>query len=233
MRSGAASTFDALGLSRVMRWGLAAAALGAAAAFSGAMALADLNLDVLKHSKPPDVVGTHASDPTNSNRIWLNQTQSEEAVKSGLWPRGVSSLLRVERQLRYGEYVWDETAVGPGQLWVRVDLQTQLISVFRGGDEIGTSVISYGADAKETPLGTFPIISKAKDHNSSVYDAQMPFTLRLTDDGVAIHGSEVRRGAATHGCVGVPLEFARLLFERAAKGDAVTIMRSRLKARLS
>jgi lipoprotein-anchoring transpeptidase ErfK/SrfK len=85
----------------------------------------------------------------------------------------------------------------------------------------------YGADEKETPQGTFRILSKAKDHSSSVYDARMPFTLRLTHDGIAIHGSDVRWGAATHGCVGVPTEFARLLFERAVKGDEVRIMRSR------
>jgi len=52
----------------------------------------------------------------------------------------------------------------------------------------------------------------------------MPYMLRLTRDGVAIHGSNVREGWATHGCIGVPLDFARRLFEEAAKGDMVTIL---------
>jgi lipoprotein-anchoring transpeptidase ErfK/SrfK len=52
----------------------------------------------------------------------------------------------------------------------------------------------------------------------------MPYMLRLTNDGVAIHGSNVRQGWATHGCIGVPPDFARLLFAAAAKGDAVVIL---------
>jgi lipoprotein-anchoring transpeptidase ErfK/SrfK len=55
----------------------------------------------------------------------------------------------------------------------------------------------------------------------------MPFTLRLTDDGISIHGSDVRWGAATHGCIGVPLDFAEKLFDQAALGDKVAIVASR------
>jgi lipoprotein-anchoring transpeptidase ErfK/SrfK len=34
----------------------------------------------------------------------------------------------------------------------------------------------------------------------------------------------VRWGAATHGCIGLPLEFARRLFEQAKVGDEVVIV---------
>jgi lipoprotein-anchoring transpeptidase ErfK/SrfK len=47
--------------------------------------------------------------------------------------------------------------------------------------------------------------------------------LRLTNDGVAIHGSDVRFGYATHGCVGVPTAFARKLFEATKIGDRVIV----------
>jgi lipoprotein-anchoring transpeptidase ErfK/SrfK len=53
----------------------------------------------------------------------------------------------------------------------------------------------------------------------------MPFMLRLTADGVAIHGADVRRGAATHGCIGVPTDFARRLFGAVKLGDPVVIVR--------
>ena len=56
------------------------------------------------------------------------------------------------------------------------------------------------------------------------YDAAMPYMLRLTEDGVAIHGSNVRQGYATHGCIGVPIDFAKLLFGAAKKGDPVVIL---------
>ncbi|WP_343039924.1 L,D-transpeptidase family protein [Sphingomonas piscis] len=137
--------------------------------------------------------------------------------------------------MRYGDFIWNDQGIPSGPTSVRVDLRTQLLSVFRGGHEIGTSVILYGADTKETPLGQYPVLWKGKDHRSSLYDAPMPYTLRLTGDGVAIHGSDVRWGAATHGCIGVPTDFARRLFSEVSVGEPVVILRSvatseRLKA---
>ena len=89
-------------------------------------------------------------------------------------------------------------------------------------------MILYGADEKETPDGVFPVIAKIKDHKSITYDnAPMPYTLRLTDDGVSIHGSDVRWGRATHGCIGVPIEFAQKLFGQVSKGDEVVIISDR------
>jgi lipoprotein-anchoring transpeptidase ErfK/SrfK len=85
-------------------------------------------------------------------------------------------------------------------------------------------VIVYGGDNKETPVGTLHILAKARKHRSSLYDAEMPYTLRLTNDGVSIHGSSVRWGAATHGCIGVPLDFAQRLFDATSVGDEVTVV---------
>lgn len=135
----------------------------------------------------------------------------------------IHSLLNIGTRLRYGQFVWNERDVPAGQIWIRVDLRRQLMSVFRGGDEIGSTVILYGADKKPTPRGRFPVLARLKDHRSSLYNAAMPYTLRLTGDGVAIHGSNVRRGAATHGCIGVPTAFAAHLFEVVQVGDIVTI----------
>lgn len=99
-----------------------------------------------------------------------------------------------------------------------------MISVFRGGHEIGTAVVLFGAEDKITPLGTFPVLTKIEDHRSATYDAPMPYTMRLTGDGVAVHGSDVRLGAGTHGCVGVPLEFARRMFKQIQIADEVEIV---------
>ena len=64
-------------------------------------------------------------------------------------------------------------------------------------------------------------------NRSTLYDADMPYMLRLTTDGVAIHASNVRAGAATHGCIGIPPEFAKLLFEQVRRGDLVAILPER------
>ena len=136
----------------------------------------------------------------------------------------VNSILNVSHRMKFGSYVWDDRGVAPGPLWVRIDLGKQLLSVFRGPNEIGSTVILYGTDGKPTPTGAFTIKAKAADYHSHTYDAPMPFMLRLTDDGVAVHGSEVRNGSATHGCIGVPTAFAKLLFAQARNGDPVYIM---------
>jgi hypothetical protein len=160
-----------------------------------------------------------------SDRTFITEAQNFQARAEGLLDRDVKSVLNVPKPMRYGDYLWDEKNVPDGPIWVRVDLKRQLISVFRGGHEIGTAVILYGASEKETPAGVFPVLAKMRDHKSITYDnAPMPYTLRLTDDGVSIHGSDVRWGRATHGCIGVPLEFAHKLFDQVAKGDQVTIV---------
>ena len=142
--------------------------------------------------------------------------------------RRVFSMLDTGR-MRYGDFAWDEARVPPGHVWVRVDLARQTMSVFRGGHEIGTAVILYGADEKPTPLGRFAVLARFRNHRSSLYDAPMPYTLRLTGDGVAIHGSDVRWGAATHGCIGVPTAFAAHLFPRVRVGDPVMIVSGRAR----
>jgi lipoprotein-anchoring transpeptidase ErfK/SrfK len=133
-------------------------------------------------------------------------------------------MLAVKEPLQFGDYSWDDRGVPAGPTWIRVDLKSQLMSVFRGPHEIGTAVIVYGGDNKQTPSGKLHVLGKARDHRSSLYDAQMPFTLRLTDDGVSIHASTVRWGAATHGCIGVPLPFAERLFAASKIGDEVVIV---------
>lgn len=138
--------------------------------------------------------------------------------------RKIKSLLNITSPLAYGEYVWRDNGVPPGRLWIVVDLHRQLISVFRGEHEIGTAVTLYGTDDFPTPTGHFRILARMKDHHSSKYDAPMPYTLRLTNDGVAIHGNNVVSGYASHGCVGVPIDFARRLFQQARVGNDVFIL---------
>ena len=136
----------------------------------------------------------------------------------------VQSMLNITRRMSYGDFVWNEDGIPAGPIWVRVDLSRQLLSVFRGGHEIGAAVILFGTDGKPTPLGRFSILEKDAHHVSNLYDAPMPFMLRLTNDGVAIHAANVREGWATHGCVGLPPDFAAKLFATARRGDMVVIV---------
>ncbi len=137
----------------------------------------------------------------------------------------VRRILPIEGPIKYGEWYWDDKGVPDGPLLITVDLEARVISVFRGGYEIGAAAVMLGTDDHPTPLGHFPILTKERHNVSEKYgNAPMPWTLRLTWDGIAIHGgNEVENGYASHGCVGIPDELAKRLFAVAKKGDMVVI----------
>lgn len=163
-------------------------------------------------------------------RIAIAPGQLKEAYAQGLVDHPIKTILDVRKPMTYGDFIWDDKGVPAGPAWIRVDLRSQLLSVFRAGHEIGTAVVLYGADGLPTPTGKFPILAKLKNHRSSTYDAPMPYTLRLTGDGVSIHGSNVRWGFATHGCIGVPAAFAAKLFDVVKVGDEVLIVAGKRKS---
>ena len=175
---------------------------------------------------------TNVGPAALEGRISLRPGDRRSLPLPGGERRQIDSLLAVPSRLRYGQFVWNDIGVPKGRAWIRIDLTAQTLSVFRGKHEIGTSVILYGVDSHVTPSGRFPILAKFEDHRSSLYDAAMPFTLQLTGDGVAIHGSDVRYGAATHGCIGIPEAFAKRLFTAASRGDLVYIISDRSGAEL-
>ncbi|HWK40391.1 MAG TPA: L,D-transpeptidase family protein [Croceibacterium sp.] len=164
--------------------------------------------------------------PQSNARQWYPQGRYPTLALPGGREETVRSVLNVRSAMKYGDFIWDEEGVPDGPVWVRADLDKQIISVFRGGHEIGTAVLLYGADSKPTPAGVFPVLQKDADYHSRTYDAPMPFMLRLTDDFVAIHASDVRAMAATHGCIGVPMEFARKLFDQMQIGDEVFVLKT-------
>jgi lipoprotein-anchoring transpeptidase ErfK/SrfK len=192
----------------------------------GSAAAAALLSGHAQHTGRAAPAAVHVAAPAAvPGRIAIAPAELTQAYSAGLIDRPIKTILDVRAPMSYGDFRWDDQGVPAGPIWIRIDLHSQLISVFRSGDEIGTAVILYGGDGVPTPTGRFPILAKLKDHRSATYDgAPMPYTLRLTADGVSIHGSNVRWGFATHGCVGVPTAFAAKLFNAVKTGDEVLIV---------
>jgi lipoprotein-anchoring transpeptidase ErfK/SrfK len=141
----------------------------------------------------------------------------------------IKRILPISGPIKYGEWHWDAKDVPAGPIVVTVDLDARVLSVFQGGYEIGATAVLLGTSEKPTPLGKFPIKWKDKDHYSSTYDgAPMPYTMNLTEDGVSIHGTTVEKGYASHGCVGVPNDFAAKLFAIAPVGTKVLITKGKM-----
>jgi len=191
---------------------------------------ADLALHVLK-----DLVGLVRSEPATVAPLTPAPPAPTLAAPAPVAPRPappqpiadspfvVKSILPIPGPIKFGQYYWDESKGEPGPLVVTVDLTARVLSVFENGHEIGATAILKGYGDKPTPTGVFPITQKDATHVSNIFDAPMPWMLRLTNDGVSIHGSKVERGYATNGCVGVPDEFAKRLFKLAKLGDKVII----------
>lgn len=141
----------------------------------------------------------------------------------------IKRILPISGPIKYGEWHWDDENVPDGPIVMTVDLEARVISVFQGGYEIGAAAVLLGTDEFPTPLGTFPILTKERHNISEKYNnAPMPWTLRLTWDGISVHGgSTVENGYASHGCVAAPDGFMAKLYEVATKGDKVVITRGK------
>ena len=96
------------------------------------------------------------------------------------------------------------------------------------GETVFEGRISSGKSGHETPTGYFTILQKKREHVSNLYPepdggAKMPYMMRLTWDGVAMHQGYVPRKPASHGCIRLQRRFAKKLFKWTKKGTPVTI----------
>lgn len=167
--------------------------------------------------------------PSSANATPKAEAVPAVAVTPKEEPFVIKRILPINGPIKYGEWHWDTEGVPDGPLVITVDLDARVISVFRDGYEIGAAAVMLGTDEHPTPLGVFPILSKERHNVSEKYgNAPMPWTLRLTWDGIAIHGgAEVERGYASHGCIGAPNEFISKVYAIARKGDKVIITRGK------
>lgn len=133
--------------------------------------------------------------------------------------------------LKPGEWIWGGVSKGWGPMAVIVSLTEQRAYVYRNGILIGVTTISSGKAGYETPTGVFTILQKDKDHRSNIYNsAPMPYQQRLTWGGVALHAGGLPGYPESHGCVHLPTEFARLLFDNSNMGMVVVVSQAGLSS---
>jgi hypothetical protein len=128
-----------------------------------------------------------------------------------------------KEELRAGEYEWFEDADSSMPLRLVVSLSQQRVYVYRGGVVIAHSSISSGRKGYATPTGVFTILERKRKHISNLYDAPMPYMLRLTWDGIALHGGDIPGYRASHGCIRLPMAFSRELFAVARAIETVVV----------
>jgi hypothetical protein len=105
-----------------------------------------------------------------------------------------------------------------------VSIKSQQVTFYDADGWILRAPVSTGIAGRETPAGVFAVLEKNKEHHSSLYDdASMPNMLRITWNGVALHGGPLPGYAASHGCIRMPFDFAAKVFDKAPMGMRVII----------
>lgn len=147
---------------------------------------------------------------------------------------GPGSVVETVKKLRPGEYVWAPDVAPEGPTLLIVNLKTQRATLYRNGIPIGASTVSTGRPGYSTPTGLFTILQKHVEHYSSKYDnAPMPYMQRLTWYGIALHAGQLPGYPASHGCIRLPLGFAKLLYRETRLGMTVVISNEPTTPRLA
>jgi hypothetical protein len=107
-----------------------------------------------------------------------------------------------------------------------VALKDQRVTIYDADGQIMRAPVSSGQTDYETPAGIYSVIQKEAEHYSNLYDdASMPFMQRITWSGIALHAGPRPGYAASHGCVRMPYEFAKHLFDITKLGMRVIVVR--------
>lgn len=127
--------------------------------------------------------------------------------------------------LRNGDYAWVSDPSMQKVTHIQVNLATQMAYVYAGDTLLAVTNISSGRSGFDTPTGSFTILGKEDHHWSKKYKADMPWTMWLNNDGVALHAGITPGYRSSHGCVHLPLEFAQILFPLVDRSTSVDINR--------
>lgn len=128
------------------------------------------------------------------------------------------------KQLRPGQYLWRDVPESAGPERVVIGLNDQLAYLYRGDRLMAVATISTGRFDKPSPVGIFSVLDKKPFYRSKKYDnAPMPWMQRIDQYGIALHGGYNPGYPASHGCIRLPLAFAKKLYSLTTVGTLVLI----------
>ena len=143
-------------------------------------------------------------------------------------------------------------AVSPDEVRVVVSLSKQRAYLLKGNQVVVDSPISSGKRGHSSPTGSFSVREKDPDHRSTIYGdfvdssgrvvragvsskidsapsgthfvgSPMTWFMRLTDEGVGMHVGFLPGYPASHGCIRMPSEGAKLFYDRVKIGTPVQV----------
>jgi lipoprotein-anchoring transpeptidase ErfK/SrfK len=111
---------------------------------------------------------------------------------------------------------------------ILVSLADQTAALYVDGTVRLKTRVSTGRPGYETPPGKYVITNRYRRWTSNLYDAAMPYFLRLNAGAIGLHEGVVPSHPASHGCIRVPRGTAQQLFVSTRVGDPVTIVKGSL-----
>jgi len=191
--------------------------------------------------------GVNADDSTSST----STRNAHKGVYSS--KHGVVRTYTIQDRVRYQlwDYKWKPDPDQPITRIV-VNIGAQKVIVYQGDSVAGESPTTTGKPGHDTPPGHYAILVKDIDHKSNLYGvfldangyvlsgdakagdtppagaaydaADMPYYLRIREDGVGLHAGYLPGYPASHGCIRLPHAFAELLFSNVSVGTPVDVV---------
>jgi lipoprotein-anchoring transpeptidase ErfK/SrfK len=142
--------------------------------------------------------------------------------------------------------------ISPDSVRIMISLPKQRAYLMLGDEIVIDSPISSGKRGHSTPSGHFSVIEKDPDHRSNIYGdfvdgsgrivragisskidsapsgthyvgAPMKWFMRLTDGGVGMHVGILPGYPASHGCIRMPPDGAKLFYDNVKIGTPVAV----------
>jgi lipoprotein-anchoring transpeptidase ErfK/SrfK len=164
--------------------------------------------------------------------------------------RGASAYISRQPPLKVNQSVLRQAT--SDNVHVRVSLPRQRAYLMVGDQIAADSPISSGKAGHSTPSGNFSVLEKDPDHRSSIYGdfvdgsgrvvragisakidsapsgthyvgAPMTWFMRLTGEGVGMHVGILPGYPASHGCIRMPSDGAKLFYDTVKIGTPVTV----------
>jgi lipoprotein-anchoring transpeptidase ErfK/SrfK len=173
------------------------------------------------------------------------------APKSGLQPmKSAVDLIKKQAPLRVDQALLARVSVD--NVYLIVSLTKQRAYLMTGDQIVIDSPISSGKKGHSSPAGSFKVLEKDPNHHSSLYGdfvdgkgrvvragvsmhidsapsgtrfqgAAMKWFMRLTGDGVGMHVGILPGYPASHGCVRMPSDAAKLFYDHVRVGTPVEV----------
>ncbi len=172
------------------------------------------------------------------------------SAQAQLWMPGAAKFFQKPQGAKIAKEL--EPLISAGNSHVIVSLSKQRAYLMFDDHVYIDTPISSGKAGHATPTGSFHVEEKDPDHSSSIYGqfqdrsgrvvrdgvsmhsdaapagthyvgAPMRWFMRLTDQGVGMHVGILPGYAASHGCIRLPADIAKLIYDKVKVGTPVRV----------